>query len=337
MSRWRRLGMVGSGLLLATAVWGAARPAGAQDNAFAAEKNALVSRLQSMGQGYYTAAEWNEVMAGLDHLAVRARQNRDWETAVDLNLLKSMAYSDMLHDNSRALAVLNGTLKDYGPTRAANLANVYVRMAEIYSRQGNQAGVDRVRREFQASPVYQAETYAYSGGQGRDVPLRLVRPGVIGGQAIGLTAMGELRKRAQLVPGSTFPDFTASTLQGRPLALAELRGKVVLVDFWLRNWAPWQRNLAALVSSYRRYAARGFTIVGVNVERAPEGIEAFTAQQGMAWPQVVDDTGLTAQLGIYGEAANFLLDADGSIIARDVRGADLDALLRRCLGPGEGP
>ena len=61
------------------------------------------------------------------------------------------------------------------------------------------------------------------------------------------------------------------------------------------------------------------------------------AQQGMAWPQVVDDTGLTAQLGIYGEAANFLLDADGSIIARDVRGADLDALLRRCLGPGEGP
>ena len=112
----------------------------------------------------------------------------------------------------------------------------------------------------------------------------------------------------------------------------DYEGKVLLVDFWLRDWTPWKRDLNNLVSMYERYHGAGFEIIGFCLERDPADLGGFLGQNRMAWPHVVNDTALCSQLGIFGEASNFLIDRSGAIIGRDLRGADLVEAVKGALG-----
>lgn len=319
-------------LLIAVLLMVSTGPAPAAPAAYAADFSAILSKIQSMGHGSYTEQEWNYTMQQLTSIASRAEKSGDWNTVVESEVIKAMIYSDIRHDYMEALSILQRARDRYGAHRVPAMKKVYVQEAQVYAKLGDEQAVRRVMDEFTASPHFDPESYAYSGGQGRDVPLKMVRPSVTGADSISVTAMNVARQQSRFAAGSLFPDFALNDVHGRMITPHDFRGKVVLVDFWHRDWTPWRRELAHLASVYSRYHDQGFEIIGMCLEPDATDVVQFMSENRMAWPVVTDDTTLARSLGIFGESANFLLDRNGVIIARNLRGSDLVAALRRALG-----
>lgn len=307
--------------------------AGVFANPLNAELTELTSRVQSMSQGYFAVAEWNRVFGDLDVLSAKAEQQKDWGTMLDARLLKALVLNDLLNDPERALAVVQQTKRKLQNIRVPGYSKLYVREADIYARLGDEFAISRLIEDFKKSPHYDPQPYTYSGGQGRDVPLVITRPGGRGDDSLTVTAMEVARQRARSAAGRAFPDFELVDNRGRAIRSADYRGKVVLVDFWLQGWTPWERDVPSLVRTYKEYRGQGFEIIGINLERDTQSVESFAKRQGMTWPQVVGDQALSRRLGIFGEATNYLLDRNGNIIGRNLRGADLLQAVRAALGP----
>lgn len=117
-------------------------------------------------------------------------------------------------------------------------------------------------------------------------------------------------------------------LNSPPLTRESLRGKVVLVDFFARGWKVWEENLPATRELWGRYHASGFEVVSICLEPNALGLETL----GLPWAVVPGAPALTRPLGIFGETTSYLLDAEGRVIARDLRGQDLAFAVRRALG-----
>jgi thiol-disulfide isomerase/thioredoxin len=138
-------------------------------------------------------------------------------------------------------------------------------------------------------------------------------------------------KKAQdsLAVGSTFPDFSEQDLNGKPLSVGSLKGKVVLVDFWATWCGPCRAELPHVIATYEKHHKDGFEIIGVSLDSERDKVDAFLKQQsGMAWPQFYDGQGWSNKLAVkYGvEAIPFavLIGPDGKIIGKDLRGDDLE-------------
>ena len=323
----RAAGLVVCGLLVLGAV-----PARGQGTDWSADLNQILSRLQSMGHGYYSAAEWQDVFRQIDEVTARATQSGAWETLVELNAIKAMALSDMRGAHEQALKVVRAARKSLARHKPKNMARLYVREAAVLSRLGDEAAISRLIDEFRASEFFDPEQYAYSVQDGRDTPMSIVRPNPKGSDSISITAMEKYRQQARFAASRPFPEFEGITLANRRVTLADLRGKVVLVDLWFRGSLPWQREVPNLVRLYRDYQPQGFEILGVNLERNTDGLAEFLAEKGIVWTQIVGPTDLPRRLGVYGDTARFLLDPNGRIIGRDLKGADLSAAIRQALG-----
>jgi peroxiredoxin len=323
-----RFGMIAVLCLLA---FGAFEARG-QETDWSADLNHILSRLQSMGHGFYSQAEWNDLFKQIDEVSGRASKARAWETLVELNAIKAMVFSDMIGAQDRALTVVREARKSLARHKPKNMAKLYVREAAVLSKLGDEAAIRQLIDEFRGSEFFDPEHYSYSVGEGRDTPMRIVRPTARGNDSISVTAMEKYRQQARFASGRSFPDFEGTTPAGGRVRLSNLQGKVVLVDLWFRDSLPWKREVPNLVRMYQEYQPQGFEILGVNLERDTAGLADFLRAQGIRWTQLVGPTDLPRQLGIYGDTARFLLDQNGRIIGRDLKGADLSAAVRRALG-----
>ncbi len=143
-----------------------------------------------------------------------------------------------------------------------------------------------------------------------------------------------VRFRATAI-GAIAPDLAGPTPDGGSLALADLRGQVVLVDFWASWCPPCRIENRHYVDLYQKYRDAGFEILAVSVD-----------QNGTAWRNAIDDdhatwkhlsdltgwkTPLAAAYNVAALPASFLLDAEGRIIGKNLRGAALDAALAACF------
>ncbi len=306
--------------------------AAAQGTDFAVEKNALLSQLESMGHGYHSQAEWTALFAKTDQLAAQARAAKEYGTLIEFNVIKAMVYSDMLQQYGKARDVLEQTRSEFAGQPIPALRQVYVREAEVCAKLGDEEAVTRLIKEFKASKIYDPEQYLYAGGQGRDVPLSLTRPAARGASSLSVTAMQMYRSQSRFSAGQPFPSFDLVDLQGRPVRLSDYAGKIVLVDFWLEGWTAWSRELPNRIQAYHRFGPSGFAIVGINLDPHPADLAGFVSANRMTWPQVASGGEFAKQLGIFGEATSFLVDRNGMIIARDLRGADLTEAIKKALG-----
>jgi len=130
--------------------------------------------------------------------------------------------------------------------------------------------------------------------------------------------------------------FTA--LDGRQVDLANLRGKVVLIDFWATWCRPCLESMPELKSMYDKYHDKGLEVIGVNLDnREMEAqVKQVVEKQGLSWPQRFTGKGMNDPLaklyGINSLPTVWLLDKDGRITDREARGERLESLIKKCIG-----
>ncbi len=148
-------------------------------------------------------------------------------------------------------------------------------------------------------------------------------------------AVAKQKRWHSLAAGTRFPDFTTTDLAGKSLSLDDYKGKVVLIDFWATWCPPCRAALPGLIQTYSKYHDRGFDIVGVSLDDNLQKLQAFTKGMNMPWPQSCDGQGwdgkLVAQYGVYQLPGNVLVDGQGKIIGRDLRGDQLEQAVAKAV------
>ena len=131
--------------------------------------------------------------------------------------------------------------------------------------------------------------------------------------------------------GGEAPDFASVTPEGQDLKLSDLRGKVVLIDFWASWCGPCRRENPNVVRLYNKYKGRGFEILGVSLDKEREKWLAAIEQDGLTWKHVSDLKGwsneVADQYSVRSIPHTILLDAEGRILARGLRGPALEEKL----------
>jgi thiol-disulfide isomerase/thioredoxin len=140
--------------------------------------------------------------------------------------------------------------------------------------------------------------------------------------------------------GSAPPPFAGRTLDGQ-LSIADLRGKVVLLNFWATWCAECRPEMPALERLHREFGSRGLTVVGINArEPAPVvrryaselGLTFPLSELGLTFPLVLDTDGvLTTRYGVVGLPATFVVGRDGRAVAFAVGGRTWDGAAARTL------
>lgn len=136
--------------------------------------------------------------------------------------------------------------------------------------------------------------------------------------------------------GNVAPDFTLPTAEGDSLTLSEMRGKVVLLDFWASWCMPCRLENPNVKDAYAKYKDRGFEVFGVSLDEDAEKWKKAIQEDGITWKQTLDLAGTPRSVGqlyqIQAIPKTFLLDREGKIIAKDLRGPQLEEKLAEIFG-----
>ncbi|MCH7993781.1 MAG: TlpA family protein disulfide reductase [Planctomycetes bacterium] len=133
--------------------------------------------------------------------------------------------------------------------------------------------------------------------------------------------------------GDQAPNFSAKSVEGDDVRLEDHRGKVVLVDFWATWCAPCIAEMPNIERIYNEHRNNGtFEVVGVSLDTDERQVKRFV--KGKApWPQIVggpaENNPIAMKYFVAGIPATFLIDYEGKVVAKDLRGADLRREVRR--------
>ncbi len=154
------------------------------------------------------------------------------------------------------------------------------------------------------------------------------------------TKYGKLgQEKLNQMRGSTigYPatNFAQADPNGKLINLTDFKGKYVLVDFWASWCGPCRGENPNVVRAFNQYKDKGFTVFGVSFDQNKEKWLQAVEKDGLTWAQVSDLKGWGNEAGkLFGITSipqNLLLDKEGKIIAKNLRGAELDAKLEELL------
>ena len=144
------------------------------------------------------------------------------------------------------------------------------------------------------------------------------------------------RMDAILGIGKPAPNIAMNQPNGKMAQLSDLKGKVVLIDFWASWCKPCRMENPNVVKLYKKYKNKGFEIFGVSLDKSKQAWENAIKADNLTWTHVSDLqlwNNAAAQLyGVSSIPATFLIDAEGNILAKNLRGIALEKKLEEIFG-----
>ena len=151
--------------------------------------------------------------------------------------------------------------------------------------------------------------------------------------------IGRVARIRGVMVGAQAPDISLSDTTGTPVALSSLRGKYVLIDFWASWCGPCRMENPNVVRVYNKFKDKGFTIYSVSLDQTKPNWTKAIRNDNMTWTNVSDlkfwQSAAAQQYGVQAIPQTFLLDRDGKIIAKNLRGDALEQKLEEILKGGQ--
>lgn len=145
--------------------------------------------------------------------------------------------------------------------------------------------------------------------------------------APGLVLKQKIEDMQQVNIGGIAPNFELTTPEGKKLSLHELRGHIVLLDFWASWCGPCLAEVPNLKAIYEKYHSKGLEILGVSLDEKETAWKGAIERKGLTWKHVSSLKGwkcpIAQKFKVTGIPRMYIIDAQGKIIAQDLRGEKL--------------
>jgi peroxiredoxin len=143
----------------------------------------------------------------------------------------------------------------------------------------------------------------------------------------------KIRAKKRAAVGMPAPEFAAMDITGKRFSLSDYRGKYVLLEFWASWCVPCRAENPDLLIAYKKYQDKGFVVVGISLDDKKEKWEKAIEEDKLPWIHISEltafDNKIAKLYGVQPIPDNFLIDPQGKIIARQLRGREVEERLAR--------